>query len=116
MYGFPRSPNAASASSVACRTWTAPPRRRHDGAAGAGITWHLDQSGETAMTRLRLRAIPVLRITVWARGSRALGRRPRRSLPAGRRLPAGAVLTGLALLGASVPASGQTLTWSLVPS
>jgi len=26
------------------------------------------------------------------------------------------VLTGLALLGASVPASAQTLTWSVVPS
>jgi hypothetical protein len=31
-------------------------------------------------------------------------------------LPAGAVLAGLALLGASVPASAQALTWSVVPS
>ncbi len=69
-----------------------------------------------ARLRLRLRTIPVLGIAVWARGSRALERRTRRSLPAGRTLPAGAVLTGLALLGASVPASAQTLTWSVVPS
>jgi hypothetical protein len=31
-------------------------------------------------------------------------------------LPAGAVVAGLALLGASVPASAQALTWSVVPS
>jgi hypothetical protein len=68
------------------------------------------------MARLRLRPIPVPGIGVWARGSLALGRRPRRSLRAGGTLPAGAVLTGLALLGASVPASAQALTWSVVPS
>ena len=68
------------------------------------------------MARLRLRAISVLGIAVWARGSRVLQRRPWRSLPAGRTLQAGAVLTGLALLGASVPASAQALTWSVVPS
>ncbi len=68
------------------------------------------------MARLRLRTIPVLGIAVWAQGSRALERCTRRSLPAGRTLSAGAVLTGLALLGASVPASAQTLTWSVVPS
>jgi hypothetical protein len=68
------------------------------------------------MARLRLRAIPVLGIGVWARGSRALGQHPWRSLSAGRTLAAGAVLTGLALLGASVPASAQALTWSVVSS
>ena len=68
------------------------------------------------MARWRLRAIPVLGIGVWARRSRALERRPRRSLPAGGTLPAGAVLAGLALLGASVPAGAQALTWSVVPS
>src|SRR4029077_12475331 len=31
-------------------------------------------------------------------------------------LQAGAVLAGLALLGAAAPASAQTLTWSVVPS
>jgi len=40
-----------------------------------------------------------------------------RSRPlAGRWLPAGAVLAGLALLGGAVPASAQTLTWSVVHS
>jgi hypothetical protein len=43
-------------------------------------------------------------------------RRTRRLMRAGGRLPAGAVLAGLALLGGSVPASGQALTWSVVPS
>jgi hypothetical protein len=33
-----------------------------------------------------------------------------------RKLPAGAALAGLMLLGASVPASAQALTWSVVPS
>ena len=67
------------------------------------------------MARLQLRAISVLGIGVWARRSRVL-EHPRRSLPAGRALSVGAVLTGLALLGASVPASAQALTWSVVPS
>ena len=44
------------------------------------------------------------------------GRRTRRFVWVGGRLPAGAVLAGLVLLGASVPASGQALTWSVVPS
>src|SRR5580704_12570668 len=60
-------PNAAPASTVAHRTGTALRRRRRGGAAGAGITWHTDQRGETAMARLRLRAISVLVIAVWAR-------------------------------------------------
>ncbi len=37
-------------------------------------------------------------------------------LPAGRRLATGAVLAALVLLAASVPASAQALTWSVVPS
>jgi hypothetical protein len=40
----------------------------------------------------------------------------RRALRAWGRLPAGAVLAVAALLGASVPASGQALTWTVVPS
>jgi hypothetical protein len=40
----------------------------------------------------------------------------RRALLAGRRLPACAVLAGLALLGASAPASAQALTWTVVAS
>ena len=43
-------------------------------------------------------------------------RRTRRFSRAGRWLPAGAVLTGLVLLGGVVPASAQTLTWSVVHS
>ena len=68
------------------------------------------------MTRLRLQAIAVLRGGGWVPGCRAPGRRTRGWLLAGRRLPAGAVLTGLALLGTSVPAGAQTLTWSVMPS
>ncbi len=67
----PAFPNAAQASSVACRMGTALRRRRHGGAADAGITWHPDQRGETAMARLRLRTIPVLGIAVWAHRCRA---------------------------------------------
>jgi hypothetical protein len=44
------------------------------------------------------------------------GRHARRFRFAGRWLPAGAVLAGLVLLGASSPASAQALAWSLVPS
>src|ERR1051325_1481206 len=40
----------------------------------------------------------------------------RRFSLAGRWLPAGAVMTGLVLLGGAVPASAQTLTWSVVHS
>ena len=43
-------------------------------------------------------------------------RRTRRFSVAGRWLPAGAVMTGLVLLGGAGPASAQTLTWSVVPS
>src|SRR6267154_4392078 len=40
-----------------------------------------------------------------------------RSFPrAGRWLPAGAVMTGLVLVGGAVPANAQTLTWSVVHS
>jgi hypothetical protein len=39
-----------------------------------------------------------------------------RLMAGGGRLAAGAVLTGLLSLGVSVPASAQTLTWSVVPS
>ena len=51
--------------------------------------------------------------------NRVIGRptwRTRSFSLAGRWLPAGAVLTGLALLGGAVPASAQTLTWSVVHS
>ena len=44
------------------------------------------------------------------------GRRTRRFLLAGSRLPAGAVLAGLVLLAAGAPAGAQTLTWSVVLS
>jgi hypothetical protein len=44
------------------------------------------------------------------------GRRTRRLLLAGSRLPAGAALAALVLPGASAPAAAQALTWSLVPS
>jgi hypothetical protein len=53
-------------------------------------------------------------ILAWVTGGS--DRRARRFLLAGSRLRAGAVLAGLVLLGASVPASAQTLTWSVVPS
>jgi len=43
-------------------------------------------------------------------------RRTRRFSLAGRWLPAGAVVTGLVLLGGVVPANAQTLTWSVVHS
>jgi hypothetical protein len=43
-------------------------------------------------------------------------RRGRRFPLAGRWLPAGAVATGVVLLGGAVPASAQTLTWSVVHS
>jgi hypothetical protein len=39
-----------------------------------------------------------------------------RWLLTGRPPPAGAVLTGLVLLGTSVPAGAQCLTWTVVPS
>lgn len=43
--------------------------------------------------------------------------RPARRRPPGRRwLRAGAVMAGLALASSSLPASAQTLTWSVVPS
>jgi hypothetical protein len=42
--------------------------------------------------------------------------RTRRFLLPGGWLQAGAVLSGLALLGVSAPANAQTLTWSVVPS
>jgi hypothetical protein len=46
-----------------------------------------------------------------------VNRKPgRRALLAGGRLPACAVLAGLALLGAAAPASAQTLTWTVVAS
>ena len=53
-------------------------------------------------------------ILAWVTGGSV--RRAGRFLLAGSRLRAGAVLAGLVLLGASVPASAQTLTWSVVPS
>src|SRR5262249_22043182 len=43
-------------------------------------------------------------------------KRTRRFSLAGRWLPAGAVMTGLVLLGGAVPANAQTLTWSVVHS
>ena len=43
-------------------------------------------------------------------------RRTRRFSLAGRWLPAGAMVTGLVLLGGVVPANAQTLTWSVVHS
>lgn len=64
---------------------------------------------------LKRRSIPVNRISFQARGGAARGRARRWAL-AGRTLPVGAVLTGLVLLGGSVPASAQALTWSVVPS
>jgi hypothetical protein len=69
-----------------------------------------------AMTRLRRRLVPVIRIPVRARRFGAAQQRTRRWLLAGRSLPSGAVLAGLVLLGGSVPAGAQTLTWSVVPS
>jgi hypothetical protein len=45
-----------------------------------------------------------------------IGGSTRRFSLAGRWLPAGAVMTGLVLLGGAVPASAQTLTWSVVHS
>jgi hypothetical protein len=68
------------------------------------------------MARLQRRSIPVFRMNVWARGRGAAHRHTRRWMLAGARLPGGAVLAGLILLGGSVPASAQTLTWSVVPS
>ena len=65
---------------------------------------------------IRWRAILVRGIGVWARGSRAFAQGARGLLLTGGILPIGAVLAGLALLGASVPASAQALTWSVVPS
>jgi hypothetical protein len=53
-------------------------------------------------------------ISTWLTGG--LSRRTRSFPLAGRWLPAGAVLTGLALLSAASPASAQTQTWSTVPS
>ena len=55
-------------------------------------------------------------ITEWARGRGTARRRTRRWALAGRSLPGVAVLTGLVLLGGTVPASAQALTWSVVPS
>ena len=52
-------------------------------------------------------------ILTWAVGGST--RRSRSSLAAWW-LPAGAVMTGLALLGGAVPANAQTLTWSVVHS
>jgi hypothetical protein len=69
-----------------------------------------------AMTRLWRRLVPVIRIPVRARRFGAAQQRTRRWLLAGRSLPSGAVLAGLVLLGGSVPAGAQTLTWSVVPS
>lgn len=68
------------------------------------------------MARLQRRSIPVFRRAVRARGRGAAHRRTRRWMLAGTRLPGGAVLTGLILLGGSVPANAQALTWSVVPS
>jgi hypothetical protein len=55
-----------------------------------------------------------VKILAWVIGGS--GRLTRRLPLAGRRLPAGAVLTALVLAGALSPASAQTLTWSRVPS
>ena len=59
---------------------------------------------------------PSARIAVRARDRHARDLRTRRLPLVGRRLSAGAVLTGLALLVTAVPAGAQALTWSLVPS
>jgi hypothetical protein len=66
------------------------------------------------VARLRLWVIPELWITVSARSSHGLERRTRRWLLAGRRLSAGALGAGLIVFGASVLASAQTLSWSVV--
>jgi hypothetical protein len=68
------------------------------------------------MARLRLWAASALGISVWPRGFRAPGRCCRPFLFPGGRLWASAALAGLIVLGASVPASACTLTWSVVPS
>ncbi len=53
-------------------------------------------------------------ISTWVIGGST---RRTRSFPlAGRWLPAGAVLAGLVVLGGAVPASAQTLTWSVLHS
>src|SRR5690348_14522381 len=86
----------------------------HGGAAYAGPPGIPGQRGEMAM--IRRRAILVSGIGVWARGSRAFVPGARGFLLTGGMLPTGAVLAGLALLGASAPVGAQTLTWSVVPS
>ncbi len=62
---------------------------------------------------LKRRSTSVTRI---AAGARGCGAARRRWALAGRSSPCVAVLTGLVLLGGTVPASAQALTWSVVPS
>ena len=61
------------------------------------------------MAPLRLWAAPVLRIAVRAPDCHARVLRTRRLPLVGRRLSAGAVLTGLALLVTAVPAGARAL-------
>jgi hypothetical protein len=109
-------PNVAVASSVAPGRMAATIREVLAGTAWAARAGAGHPCRETAMARLRRWPAPVLGMSVWPRGLRVPGRCARPFLVTGGWLSAGAVLTGLILLGALVPASAQTLTWTIVPS
>jgi hypothetical protein len=71
---------------------------------------------EMAVSGLRSRVAPESGILASARSSVGLDRPTQRRWLAGRMLSAGALMTGLILVGTAVLASAQTLRWSVVPS